>query len=527
MSSPVVLDGYSLTPEVLYSLRTGEHQISISDEAMERVKEARAVVDRIVDNNEVVYGITTGFGQFSDVVIDRKDVEKLQVNLIRSHAAGTGEPLTPERTRMLLALRINVIAKGHSGARPETILTMIECFNKGLLPIVPEQGTVGASGDLAPLSHLALGLIGEGEMWDVSRKIRGQTADIMKHHGVTPVTLKAKEGLALINGTQLISSLGTEAYCRARNLIAATDAVAAVSLEALTGTKTAYDARIHNARPHTGQKLSAARLRAMLNDPNTEDGFSAIADSHRDCGRVQDAYSLRCAPQVHGQAFNTVEYVGQTLTNELNSATDNPMVFGPSFCDAAHPHGQILSGGNFHGEYPAKACDMLAIAVHELANVSERRIERMCNPTLSSGLPAFLTASGGLNSGFMIAHCTAAALVSENKVLCHPASVDSISTSAAKEDHVSMGGMAARKAIKVVEHVEKVIAIELLAACQGLETHLAKGLKSSPAVMALHKTVRGEVAPWDEDRVMYPDIEAAWGMVRDGRVAEKMPELDM
>ncbi|KAG9389896.1 Aromatic amino acid lyase [Carpediemonas membranifera] len=514
------LDGYSLTPEDLYSLRTGDIKISITDEAMARVKEARGVVDRIVENDEVVYGITTGFGLFSNVRIPNDKLAELQENLIRSHAAGVGEPLSPERTRMLLAIRINVIAKGHSGARPETLLTMVECFNHGCLSWVPEQGTVGASGDLAPLSHLALGMMGEGKMFDAATGQYGDAGKILASHGITPIALKAKEGLALINGTQLISTFTTEAYCRAANLITVADIAVAMSLEALQGTKVAFDPRIHAARPHEGQQASARRIREFLRDHVDPNGDSQICVGHRNCGRVQDAYSLRCSPQVHGQAHDALKYVRGILMTELNSATDNPMVFGPSFCDEAHPNGQILSGGNFHGEYPAKAADFLAIAVHELANISERRVERMCNPSLSNGLPAFLVKEGGLNSGFMIAHCTTAALVSENKSLCHPASVDSISTSAAKEDHVSMGGYAARKAAKVVENVERSLAIEILAACQGIQFHLDEGKKSSEALMAVHAAVREVAKPWDKDRAMSPDIDAVWELVRDGMIVD-------
>ncbi len=592
-SSTIELDGLSLTPKRLYNLSFGHTSISLSPEAIDRIKEGRAVVDNIVESQEVVYGINTGFGLFSNVTVKSDQLGELQVNLIRSHSAGVGQPLTPSRTRMLLALRINVLAKGHSGITLENVNKMIDAFNKGCLPVVPAKGTVGASGDLAPLSHLALGLIGEGKMWDPKTGDIGNASEILKENGLTPIILGAKEGLAMINGTQLIASLGAEATERASNVSKCADVACALTLEVLCGTVRAYHPLIHKVRPHVGQQVVAARVRQILQPDSPSDLFN----SHQYKGKVQDAYSLRCAPQVHGIAIDTVEFVKNILTVELNSATDNPMVFTADqmrnevpfgfdvkvnsveeddkftmgltrrFSDRESPvpppqppvdvsditdleaaraeiralretvrtrekknwgffkkhsdtqitgsSGVIMSGGNFHGEYPAKALDFLAIGIHEIAAISERRIERMCNPSLSD-LPAFLVKDGGFNSGFMIAHCTAAAMVSENKVLTHPSSVDSISTSAAKEDHVSMGGFAARKALEVVENVETVIAIELLAACQALEFH--RPLKTTKALEAVYELVRGEVKCWDVDRQMSPDIEAVKRMIKDGRV---------
>ena len=607
------LDGYSLTCAELYSLSFGKTKIALSVESEGRVSDGRAVVDAIVESGEVVYGINTGFGLFSNVTVAPEQLGQLQVNLIRSHSSGTGKPLTPERTRMLLALRINVLAKGHSGISLNNVQKMITAFNANCLPVVPAKGTVGASGDLAPLSHLALGLIGEGPMWDPKNPgVQGTAADILKANNIEPIILLAKEGLAMINGTQLIASLGSEAITRSENVARTADVACAMTLEVLCGTVRAYHPLIHKVRPHVGQQIVAHRIRSLL----CPDDPSELFNSHRYIGKVQDAYSLRCAPQVHGIAIDTIEFCCKLLCTELNSATDNPMVFTSKQVKAEvpfgfdikiptsnasnsplkkstkaqaafaknesnnekahiHPHkhanltekaddasdisdldaakaeiaqlrltlknkedednnnknwgffkkhsdtqilsenGAIMSGGNFHGEYPAKALDYLAIGVHELAAISERRIERMCNPSLS-GLPAFLVEDGGFNSGFMIAHCTAAACVSENKVLTHPSSVDSISTSAAKEDHVSMGGFAARKSLEVVEHVETVIAIELLAACQALEFH--RPLKTTPPLEAVHALVRTKVKSWDRDRQMTPDIDAVLELIQTGQI---------
>uniref|UniRef100_A0A8B9HT57 Histidine ammonia-lyase n=1 Tax=Astyanax mexicanus TaxID=7994 RepID=A0A8B9HT57_ASTMX len=429
------------------------------------------LLDTIVKEKKVVYGITTGFGKFARTVIPISKLKELQENLIRSHSAGLGRPLSPERTRMLLALRINVLAKGYSGISLETLHNMIQAFNASCLSYVPEKGTVGASGDLAPLAHLALGLMGEGKMWS-PKSGWADAKYVLEAHGLKPVSLKPKEGLALINGTQMITSLGAEAVERAESIAMQADVIAALTLEVLKGTTKAFD-----------------------------------SESHRFCDRVQDAYTMRCCPQVHGVVNDTIAFVRNIINTEINSATDNPMVFSE--------RGETISGGNFHGEYPAKALDYLAIGVHELASISERRIERLCNPSLSE-LPAFLVNEGGLNSGFMIAHCTAAALVSENKVLCHPSSVDSLSTSAATEDHVSMGGWAARKALRVIEHVEQVLAIELLAACQGIE--FLRPVRTTTPLEKVYDLVRSVVKPWIKDRFMSADIEAVHRLLVDQKV---------
>nr|XP_005606583.1 histidine ammonia-lyase isoform X2 [Equus caballus]XP_008514824.1 PREDICTED: histidine ammonia-lyase isoform X2 [Equus przewalskii]XP_014706196.1 histidine ammonia-lyase isoform X3 [Equus asinus] len=489
----IALDGDSLTTEDLVNLGNGHYKIKLTPTAEKKVQKSREVIDSIVRENTVVYGITTGFGKFARTVIPINKLEELQVNLVRSHSSGVGKPLIPERCRMLLALRINVLAKGYSGISLETLKQVIEVFNASCLPYVPEKGTVGASGDLAPLSHLALGLIGEGKMWS-PKSGWADAKYVLEAHGLKPVVLKPKEGLALINGTQMITSLGCEAVERASAIARQADIVAALTLEVLKGTTKAFDTDIHAVRPHPGQIEVAFRFRSLLDSDHHP---SEIAESHRFCDRVQDAYTLRCCPQIHGVVNDTIAFVKNIITTEINSATDNPMVFAN--------RGETISGGNFHGEYPAKALDYLAIGVHELAAISERRIERLCNPSLSE-LPAFLVAEGGLNSGFMIAHCTAAALVSENKALCHPSSVDSLSTSAATEDHVSMGGWAARKALRVIEHVEQVLAIELLAACQGIE--FLRPLKTTTPLEKVYDLVRSVVRPWIKDRFMAPDIEA-------------------
>lgn len=537
----VYLDGNSLTPELLYDIGFNFRKVGLTDYAVNHVKRARAVIDKVVAENRTVYGVNTGFGLFSNVIISPQKLQELQLNLIRSHASGVGPYLSLQRTRMLLALRINVLAKGHSGITIETLSALIRALNENCISCVPIKGTVGASGDLAPLAHLALGLLGEAEMWHADehedrRNAQNETAEhhhkghevsdyrpmpakqVLKWHKLEPLVLKAKEGLALINGTQFIASLGCEALIRAEHLAKQTDIVAALSLEALRGTPTAFYPSIHRARPHTGQIYSAAILRNLLHNPSKgEEYFSQIATSHKDCSRVQDAYTLRCAPQVHGIVHDTLAFVRRILSVEINSGTDNPMVFPDN--DRSY---EILSGGNFHGEYPAKVLDFLAIAVSELGNMSERRIERLNNPDLSM-LPAFLVdKEPGLNSGFMIPHCTAAALVSENKVLCHPSSVDSLSTSAAKEDHVSMGGFSARKALEVVSNVEMIIAIELMCAAQGID--LLRPLRSTLPLEKLHEVVRSKVPRLEGDRFMKPDIDACLGLVQQNKVWEAVED---
>lgn len=496
---PFALDGATLSIALLEAVARRNLSVGVSPAARQRLEEARAVVESAVRDGRVVYGVTTGFGNFADVSIPREKLEELQLNLVRSHSAGVGRPLTIAETRALMLLRANVLAKGHSGIRLQTLELVVEMLNRGIHPVVPSQGSVGASGDLAPLAHLALALVGEGLcVYD------GATLDsaaALRAAGLSPITLQAKEGLALINGTQLMTGLVALAVAEAERLVREADVTGALSLDALLGTDVAFDARIHAIRPHPGQQSSAANLRRLLQG-------SSLRESHRNCGRVQDAYSLRCMPQVHGAVRDTLAHVTKTTTVEMNSATDNPLVFAQT--------GELLSGGNFHGEPMALVADFLTIAISELGAISERRIERLVNASLS-GLPAFLTSEGGLRSGFMIAQVTAAALASENKTLAHPASVDSIPTSANKEDHVSMGVTAALKARRVVSNVRRILAIEALAACQAVEFH--RPIRSSDALEAAHSRLREAVPAYDTDRPLGADIETAADVIESGALA--------
>lgn len=494
------LDGTSLTAEGLARIAAGA-AVALDGGALAKVAENRGVIDRILAEGRTVYGINTGFGQFATVVIPPDQLERLQLNLIRSHAAGVGEPLTPAQTRALMAARINCLLKGYSGIRPEPIQLLAECLNRNVLPVVPSQGSVGASGDLAPLAHVALLLVGEGEAWDGDKRIGG--AEALRKAGLAPITLQAKEGLALINGTQLITSLACLAVARLRQLLPLSEEIGALALEALKGTRAAFDDRIHAARPHPGQRAAAAHLRALLGDT------SEIAESHKDCARVQDAYSLRCMPQVHGVGRDALDFAGSILERELNSATDNPMIFTETE--------ESRSGGNFHGQYPAFASDLLCIAVADLASLSERRQERMVNPAYSD-LPAFLTRNGGLESGFMMAHVTSAALVSELKGLAHPACVDTIPTSAGKEDHVSMGPIAARKLLRAVAAFEQVLAIEARMALEGVRL---VGLKPAAGLAPLMDRLGAACGPW-EDRPMFTEI-AATAEALEAHLASKRP----
>ena len=500
-ADPLTLDGRSLDFDALESVARGARPVALADEARRAVGASRRVVDEAVARGAVVYGVTTGFGNFAEVHIPLDKLRELQLNLLRSHAAGVGDPLGEAETRALLLLRANVLALGFSGVRLETLELLVELLNRRVHPVVPSQGSVGASGDLAPLAHLALPLVGEGECVFEGRRLPG--AQALRAAGLAPITLEPKEGLALINGTQLMTAVGGLAVARALRLVRAADVVGALTLDALLGTDVAFDPRIHAARPHPGQQVSARNLRRLL-------AGSALRESHRHCGRVQDAYSLRCMPQVHGAVRDALDYAGRTHLVEMNSATDNPMVFAET--------GEILSGGNFHGQPVALACDVVAIAAAQLGSISERRTERLVNPALS-GLPAFLAREGGLHSGLMMAHVTAAALVSETKTLAHPASVDSIPTSANKEDHVSMGPTAAWKAARAVANLSRVLAVELLAACEAVEFH--RPGRSSPALEAVIALVRERVPTHGQDRVLGPEIEALAETLAAGSVFEQ------
>src|SRR4051812_18565520 len=463
---------------------------------------AREVVEQAVHGRqEHTYGVNTGFGRFVSRSIPEELTEELQLRLLRSHACGVGEPYPAEIVRAAMLLRANALAKGFSGARVETVELLVECLNRGVLPYVPSRGSVGASGDLAPLAHLALPLIGEGEAWFDERRLPG--AEALAAAGLQPTDLRAKEGLSLVNGTQFMAAFGALGLTRARRLAKTADIACALSLEALQGSRTSFLPQIHALRPLRGQAASAANVLRLLEG-------SAIIESHRWCDKVQDAYSLRCAPQVHGASRDLLDYVDYVVSTELNSATDNPLVLIEEEL--------LVSNGNFHGQPLAFALDALAMAVSELASISERRVERLVNPNLSDGLPAFLTVDGGLNSGFMIPQYVAAALVSENKVLAHPASVDSIPTSAGQEDHVSMGNAAGLKAWQVLANAERVLAIELLAGCQAVE--FLAPLAPGDGVAAARSFVRGLSPRLRDDRPLTRDIEAVADAIRDGSLQE-------
>jgi histidine ammonia-lyase len=502
------INGNSLTLEEVREVALEQRPVLLDPDGREAVIRARAVVDALVEKDEVAYAITTGVGKLSDVHIRGDQILELQINLIRSHCVGVGEPLSIPETRAMMLLRANSLAKGFSGIRPVTLDTLCEMLNRGVIPVVPSQGSVGASGDLAPLSHIALALVGEGECW--GEKGRVASAEALEKAGIQPVVLEAKEAVSLINGTQGMLACGTLALLAAETLADSADVIASLSLDALKGTDAAFDDRIHKARPHAGQIQTAANLRKLLEG-------SAIRDSHRECGRVQDAYSLRCIPQVHGAVRDALAYCRSVLETEANSAVDNPLVF-PKNPKQADGEGDVVSGGNFHGEPLAFALDFLAIALCALAGISERRLERMVNPALSEGLPPFLAPGAGLHSGFMMAQVTAAALVSENKIYAHPASVDSITTSGNKEDFVSMGMTAALKLKRVVENTRNVLAIEAMAAAQGVD--FLAPLKPSKRGQAAHAAIRRSSRPIEQDRVMSGDFERLSVLIASGALAD-------
>jgi histidine ammonia-lyase len=500
---PLRLGDDELTLEALAAVARGQRRVEIGTRAHAAMVRARQVVDAVVaggDAAPAVYGVNTGFGALAEVRISWAQVTQLQQNLVRSHAAGVGLPLPRDAVRGMMLLRAAVLATGRSGARAVCCERLCELLNAGVHPVIPARGSVGASGDLAPLAHLALGMIGEGQA-----EYRGQTLpaiEALQLAGISPLVLEAKEGLTLLNGTQHMTAVGGLAVYDAEATCRIADIAGALSLEALKGTARAFDARVIAARPHPGQIAVAQVLRELL-------AGSPIAESHKDCGKVQDPYSLRCMPQVHGASRDMLAFARTVLEREAASSTDNPLVFIDG------PEGdEMISGGNFHGQPVAIALDAAAIAVAELANISERRIEQLVNPHLSSGLPPFLAPDSGLNSGFMIAQVSAAALVSENKILAHPASVDSIPSSAGREDHVSMGATAALKLATIESHVRDVLAIELLCAAQGLD--LRRPLRTTPKLEAIHAVIRSRVPPMMVDRPLSPDIAAVRSLIDDG-----------
>ncbi|NUQ33753.1 MAG: histidine ammonia-lyase [Planctomycetaceae bacterium] len=502
------LDGFSLSFEaVAYFLAGHYRDVKLAPKAVKAVRKGRAFVEKLLARGEPIYGVNTGFGKLAGVRIADDRLEELQLNLIRSHSCGVGAPLPESTVRLAMLLRVNSLCHGNSGVRVDVLESLLAMLRKGVTPWVPEKGSVGASGDLAPLSHIMLVLIGEGRAYFKNKLMNGRAA--MKAAGIKPLTLRAKEGLALINGTQIIQAIGLTAIIEARTLVKLGDLTAAMSLEALRGTDRAFDARLAKLRPHPGHALVAGNMRKLMRG-------SEIRESHRfGDERVQDAYSLRCIPQVHGAVRDGLGWVIEVFRRELNAVTDNPILF-PDDND-------VVSGGNFHGQPLAMALDYLAIAIAELGAMAERRVESMVNPDLSN-LPPFLVKESGLNSGLMIAQVTAAALASENKVLCHPASVDTIPTSANKEDHVSMGVTAARKALEVIGNVRKIIVIEMLCARCALEYHrpLKTGTLTEKAVRLLMRNIK----PLTRDRRIYEDFETIEALLDKGAFDDVLAKLE-
>jgi histidine ammonia-lyase len=501
------LTGENLTATDVWAVAVEGAEATLADEAHGQMLAARAVVERAAHGaTEHTYGVNTGFGRFVSKSIPEELTQELQLRLLRSHACGVGEPYPDEIVRAAMLLRANALAKGRSGARPEVVELLLECLNGGVLPHVPSRGSVGASGDLAPLAHLALPLVGEGEAWFDGERLDGGAA--LARAGLEPVRLEAKEGLSLVNGTQFMAAFGALGLVRARRLAKAADIACALSLEALQGSRSSFLPQVHALRPLRGQLSAAANVLTLLEG-------SAINESHRWCDKVQDAYSLRCAPQVHGASRDLLDYVDYTVSVELNAATDNPLVLVEDEL--------LVSNGNFHGQPVAFALDAMAMAVAELASISERRVERLVNPNLSEGLPPFLTTDGGLNSGFMIPQYVAASLVSENKVLAHPASVDSIPTSAGQEDHVSMGNAAGLKAWQVLANVEWALAIELLAGAQAVE--FLAPLEPGAGVAAAREFVRSLSPRLTEDRPLSGEIDAVAAAIRDGSFVSAVEDV--
>jgi histidine ammonia-lyase len=496
------LGGQPLDLAELSTIADGSVQIRISAPASARMRASRDVVRHAISARHPVYGINTGFGKLCEVRIPDDAVDRLQLNLVRSHACGTGRPLSEAETRVMMALRANTLALGYSGARPVVAETLVHFLNRAVHPVIPEKGSVGASGDLAPLAHLALCVIGEGEAIYGGERLPGREA--LRRAGIAPVHLESKEGLALLNGTQALTAVGALALWRALRLVGLADVSGAMTLEALLGTPVAFDHRIHDARPHPGQSVAASRLRSLLE-------ASGVDPARRQTpARVQDAYSLRCMPQVHGAVRGALRFARTTVEIETGSATDNPLVFPET--------GDVLSGGNFHGAPLSLAFDSAAIALTTLASIAERRIDRLVNPDLNQGLPAFLAADPGLSSGFMIAHVAAVSLLAECKVLAHPASIDNLPTSGGQEDHVSMGMTAALKLRNIVENAESIAAIELLAAAEALRYR--RPFEPGAAIRRVLEVLRAVAPPLGEDRPLGNDIEAVARAIREGRFDE-------
>lgn len=496
-----------ITLRQLASVAIHREPVELTAASLDLISKSRKVVDDVVQSGKVVYGINTGFGRLADVQIAPDELAKLQLNLVRSHAVGMGEPLSEAETRAMMLLRLNVLAQGFSGARTVVVQKLAEFLNEGIHPVIPSQGSVGASGDLAPLAHLALALIGEGRVWQDGVAV--DTAPVLTQLGVSPLVLEPKEGLALLNGTQAIGAVGGLSVLRALRCLHVADVIGAMTLEGLMGTPTAFDLRIHTARRHDGQIASAKHLLALLQE-------SEIRESHREGDtRVQDAYCLRCMPQVHGAARSALAHVRSVLEAETGAATDNPLVFSGE--------GDVISGGNFHAAPLAYALDYAAIVMTDVLSIAERRMDRLVNPDSSEGLPAFLSRHPGTGSGFMMPHVTLAALLNDCKVLSHPASVDSVPTSGGKEDHVSMGMTSALKLRKIVENVERGLAVELVAAAEALE--FRQPMKPGLGVLKAYKTVRTLVEPLGEDRSLSADFERVAIAIREGKFDTGLEEI--
>ena len=515
----LIVDGSSLTLDEIEKFIIDKLQVELSSKAKSKIKKSRALIEKWVENNEVIYGVTTGFGEFSNVNISKKDILKLQENLILSHAVGCGENLPPMIVKIMMLLRLNALARGYSGIKLQTLQLLIDMMNNNIIPVVPSQGSVGSSGDLVQLSHLVLAMIGKGRVQiikevddqDSSSEKMISSKDGLKKFGLKPIVLEAKEGIALINGTQMMTSFAAFISIQAKKLIKLADMSASISHEALRATDKAFDNRIHELKPFPGQIATAKNILKLIHN-------SEIRNSHmKNDPRVQDAYSIRCVPQIHGASRDAIDYVVSRVEIEINSVNDNPIIFPDTE--------EHIEGGNFHGQSMALAMDFMSIALSELANVSERRIERMVNGALS-GLPRFLAVEGGLNSGLMIAQYTAASLVSENKVLAHPASVDSIPTSANQEDHNSMGSIAAQKCYKIMQNLQNVLAIEFLTASQALE--FLKPLKCGEGTSIIYNKIREVVEPLKTDRVLYNDIANVLRLIKTNELlAEVEKEIDV
>ncbi len=504
MPEPIMIDGASLTLRNLVDIARSNMPVEIADPALRKMEEGWKAVENILENDKPIYGINTGFGELAKVRIDRTDLERLQENLIKSHCAGVGDYLGEDEARGMMALRINSLSKGYSGIRPSTVKTLLKMLNLGIIPLIPRKGSLGASGDLVPLAHMASALSGKGDCLHKGKYTSMKKA--MAREGLKPVSFRAKEGLALINGTQFMCSLGALSVHDAGNLLRNAYITGAMAIEALLATDAFLEERVHMVRPHSGQIRAAETIRRMVEE-------SQVIPSHKECPAVQDAYTLRCMPQILGASGDVIDHVESIICTEMNSATDNPLIFPDT--------GTVVSQGNFHGQPLAMALDYLAIGVAEIGDWCERLTFRMTSSHLS-GLPAFLVEESGLNSGFMLAQYTSAALVAENRILCHPASVDSITTSAGQEDHVSMGGNAANKMRKILENSDYILAVGMLCASQAL--HFRRGLAPGKGTGVALAAIRERLEPLTEDRYMKDDIEIMAAMVRTGEIVKAVED---